>query len=132
MIPKHLEDRNSVMFSKLVPDMGQCDTLQGETLRAVNRIIYRYYNDGDYWYEGYGIETAGSAEAFLRQYSPVNVLSELRKSDGARDKEYETALEALLVKVLNYTETCGEFLPNTRDMHDCEPQYEPEYEEEDC
>ncbi|MFY4731192.1 hypothetical protein [Nitrospira sp. BLG_2] len=132
MIPKTLEDRNAVLFDKLVPFEGQCDTLQGETLRAVNRIIYRYYNDGDYWYEGYGIETAGAAEAFLRQYSPVNVLSELRKSDGVREKEYETALEALLVKVLNYIETCSEFLPNTRDMHDCEPKYEPEYEEEDC
>ena len=34
-------------------------------LRAINRIIYRYYNDGDEYFRGYGTETAGPAHSFL-------------------------------------------------------------------
>ena len=32
---------------KYVPSMGKCDTLAGEIIRAINRLVYRYYNDGD-------------------------------------------------------------------------------------
>ena len=32
---------------ELVPSMGRAETLEGETLRAFDRVVYRYYNDGD-------------------------------------------------------------------------------------
>lgn len=32
---------------ELVPTMGRADTLEGETLRAFDRVVYRWYNDGD-------------------------------------------------------------------------------------
>jgi len=53
------------LFDVLVPDSGKCDTLAGEILRAVNKIEYRWFNDGDRWFEDYGIETAGPAAKFL-------------------------------------------------------------------
>ena len=34
-------------FDKYVPINGSADTLGGEIVRAINRIVYRYYNDGD-------------------------------------------------------------------------------------
>lgn len=132
MIPKSLEARNEALFSRLVPFEGHCETLEGETLRAVNRIIYRYYNDGDYWWMGYGCETAGPAETFLRLHSPVNVRAELSASDGTNDKRYEKQLEAILEKVLTHIEGVKDFTPNTVDMLDCEPQYEEEEEDEYC
>jgi hypothetical protein len=57
-----LEMRNTYHFSRLVPNSGPSGTIEGELLRAVNRMIYRYYNDGD----GIGSDSGpSSAHAFL-------------------------------------------------------------------
>lgn len=127
MIPQALEDRNNVLYKKLVPDSGKCDTLEGETLRAINRIIYRYYNDGDYWYDGYGIETAGPAERFLYLHSPVDVRLELASSytDG---ETYEYFLEIILEKIVTHIESVKEYQKNYHDMLEFEPRYECEHD----
>lgn len=57
------------LFSKLIPPSGPSKYFEGEILRALNKIIYRYYNDGDYCFDGYGIETAGAPAMFLKQYA---------------------------------------------------------------
>ena len=44
-VGKELEDRNEPLYDKLVPGQGDAETVEGEMLRAINRIIYRYYND---------------------------------------------------------------------------------------
>ena len=59
------EKRISVLFDKLVPGSGNADTVEGEIIRAINRIIYRWGNDGDHFARGYGAETAGPAHSFL-------------------------------------------------------------------
>jgi hypothetical protein len=127
MIPTELEKRNNVLFNRLVPNQGQCDTLEGETLRAINRIIYRYYNDGDYWFDGYGVETAGPAESFLRQYGEPDLRECLEASNCTEDKEYEKCLATMLEKIVSHIESRTEFRKNYHDMLDCEPRYE--YEE---
>ncbi|MFY4731248.1 hypothetical protein, partial [Nitrospira sp. BLG_2] len=119
-----------VLFSKLVPNQGKCETLEGETLRAINRIIYRYYNDGDYWFTGYGCETAGPAETFIRQYAPIDLRPELLASDCSEDKDYEKQLEIMLEKILTYIESRTQYAPNYQDMLDCESKYEDDDEEE--
>ena len=118
-----LEKRNEVLFAKLVPGSGNCETLEGETLRAVNRLCYRWSNDGDYWYEGYGTETAGCAETFLRRHSPVNVTAELDASLSKREDAYEEALEAVVEKVLTYIEGRTTYTPNTLDMLKCKARF---------
>ena len=35
-------------FEELVPPVGKVDTVAGEITRATCRIVYRWYNDGDY------------------------------------------------------------------------------------
>ena len=126
-----LEDRNEPLFSKLVPGQGKAETLEGEMLRAINRIVYRYYNDGDKYYEGYGAETAGPAVSFL-----VNAVHPLRAKmsrimDGKilSDNEYENMLKEALGLILDYIEGKeGEYTKNTQgDIFD----YESEYEDED-
>lgn len=67
-LKKEIENINSVLFNILVPGQGNSKTLEGELLRAANRIAYRWYNDGDMVHTGYGIETAGSAWIFLNRY----------------------------------------------------------------
>ena len=41
------EDRINKLFKELVPDTGKADSLAGELVRAMSRIGYRFYNDGD-------------------------------------------------------------------------------------
>ena len=126
-----LEDRNEPLFSKLVPGQGKAETLEGEMLRAINRIVYRYYNDGDKYYEGYGAETAGPAVSFL-----VNAVHPLRAKmsrimDGKilSDNEYENMLKEALGLILDYIEGKeGEYTKNTQgEIFD----YESEYEDDD-
>lgn len=59
------EDKFSALFHEYVPSSGKSDTLGGEIIRAVNKIEYRWYNDGDVYFTGYGKETCGPAAKFL-------------------------------------------------------------------
>lgn len=38
------------LYKKLVPDRGCASTSDGELLRVISKIYYRYYNDGDTYY----------------------------------------------------------------------------------
>ena len=102
-----LEKRSDDYFNKLVPGHGNADTIEGELLRAINKIIYRYYNDGDYFYKGYGAETAGPAVSFLMNSNelPINLQQTLtsifNKSIDAPDKGYERLLKFALEKILD-------------------------------
>lgn len=60
------EDALDKLFKKLVPSSGEADTIEGELVRAIMRIWYRYFNDGDYFFRGYGKETAGSSASYLK------------------------------------------------------------------
>jgi hypothetical protein len=88
------------------------------------------------WFDGYGTETAGPAESFLRQYGVIDLRAELEASNGTEDKEYEKQLAIMLEKIVTYVESRTQFSPNYHDMHDCESRYnddeeEEEYEEEE-
>ena len=65
MLNTQNKERYEALFEKLVPGSGKCETLGGEILRAVSRIGYRWYNDGDKFLEGYGRETVNPAVRFL-------------------------------------------------------------------
>lgn len=62
---KKLEDFIDEIHSELVPDRGESETVAGEVFRAMGRIGYRYYNDGDYFYDGYGLETVAPSMQYL-------------------------------------------------------------------
>ena len=59
------EQKFNALFSELVPVTGNADTVAGEIIRAVSRISYRYYNDGDRIGIGYGKETCNPAARYL-------------------------------------------------------------------
>jgi hypothetical protein len=68
---KKNEKRVDALFKKLVPTMGPADTVEGEMIRAISRILYRYFNDGDYFFRGYGLETAKPSVDWLKNESPL-------------------------------------------------------------
>jgi hypothetical protein len=129
-LPQELENRNETLYSKLVPFMGKCDTVEGETLRAINRIVYRRYNDGDCFYEGYGTETCGPAHAYLVGVSPVR--AKLRPIfEEAINGDYEGSLNKALAVVLDWIEGQSEYAPNSVDMLECQAHFEDEEDSSD-
>ena len=105
----------SPKFEKLteqyMPKQGEADNQLGEMLRSINRVVYRYYNDGDMWNKGYGKETVNQAIKHLTELAKNketprriargldNALYELKKY-GTKDKDrYETALKIMMQTV---------------------------------
>ena len=128
-----LEKRNDVLYSVLVPGSGKTGTVEGEMLRAINRIVYRWWNDGDKFYEGYGAETAGPAHSFLVNSSnPLNntlasIFDKAVTSSNQGDEVYERIVELALTKVLDYIESKdGNYSKSGEDMFDYESEYESE------
>jgi len=136
-----LGKRNDALFNKLVPSSGDSETVEGEMIRAINRIIYRFFNDGDYFYRGYGAETAGPAHSFLINSNqiPFDIQSTLTstfdKAMGADEDGYERLIKFALEKVVDHVEATpeDEYTKLDRGMFDFESEFEddPYGEEED-
>ena len=136
----NLEKRNQVLFDKLVPGQGDSEFVEGEMIRAMNRLVYRWYNDGDKFWEGYGTETAGPAHSFLVN-SPEIPSEERRRFEKLfdavvgkyGDEVYEKMLNDLAEAVLTYVEGIPEdqYQKLEQGMFNYEPEYEEEEEDED-
>ena len=146
------EKRISVLFDKLVPGSGNADTVEGEIIRAINRIIYRWGNDGDLFWSGYGAETAGPAMEYLTDASDIPF--EIREKFKAWEndnfsKDYDKgelidlaqiALQHVEMKVkeddltpnqddlFNYGD---KYIQYVRDMEDEEDEYDDYYDDYD-
>lgn len=91
-----------VLFDELVPSSGKCDSMAGELVRALNRIVYRYFNDGDKIGVGYGKETCNPAARFLLEEGCGNIPDEIEYLWGLRsDSLYEKHLNALAEAVID-------------------------------
>lgn len=135
------------LFKKLVPYQGPAETVEGECLRAANRIAYRWFNDGDLFYEGYGQETAGPAYSYLQNQTIIPGLQEYLQNGYVRDSrldEYDeekgkyTMWVNGLVKIVedfirNKLNSGEELIPNDDDMlnYKVKPSYYDDYYDED-
>lgn len=88
------------LTDKYVPDMGKADTIGGEILRAMNRLVYRYYNDGDTVDRYYGgdLNILKSANDFIVSQRIPNYVD----LEGFSDFIYEDNLCKNLKIVLDY------------------------------
>lgn len=82
------EDALDKLFKKLVPSAGKADTVEGELVRAIMRVWYRYYNDGDYFFRGYGKETAGSSATYLKNAGIPGLKVAINKAQKEAGKPY--------------------------------------------
>lgn len=97
------EKQLEVLFEELVPSKGKAATVAGELVRAMMRILYRDYNDGDMFYEGYGIETCGGSVAYLISeieslYDKFDRIANMHLEDD----NYTAALDKICNDVLNF------------------------------
>ena len=92
---------------QFVPDCGTADTLAGEIVRAMDRLIYRFYNDGDMVGVGYGNETCNSSNRFLKAVIPGWVSLNMFCFD--QEKMYEDQLLTNHRIVFAYLMGVGQF-----------------------
>ena len=101
---KHEEEYHK-LYDELVPECGNADTFEGEMLRAVSKLYYRYYNGGDRVADVMEEYMKGSsalyAWGFLYKQSETRLKAlELLRSYGEAD--YEVNLEDLANFVIEY------------------------------
>lgn len=132
---KNSDDPLQTAFDALVPRSGEADTVAGELVRAMMRLLYRDYNDGDVFYEGYGLETCASSAAYLMdKLDSTRSMFEKLAMSRAEDDEYTRGLEKISKVVIDYIIENPELLSeeNTEDSRDYDitdiEEYVPEYE----
>jgi hypothetical protein len=118
------------MYERYVPAYGKADTLGGEILRAISRIVYRYYNDGDTVARYYGgtRNCSYGAEKFLAEHVPnYEPLRDVSESD------FEEKACGDLKIVVDYLRTNPALFEteNTEDFLELAPEEEWEDEEDD-
>lgn len=92
------------LYNELVPEYGPAETREGELVRAVARIGYRFYNDGDRIGVGYGNETCNPAARYILSEFPgeefAKTINGLWGLDGKH--YYERGLTMLIEQVVDF------------------------------
>ena len=128
------------MWDLHVPSCGKADSLGGEILRAIDRIVYKFYNDGDTVSRYYSCSYNHSygAEKFLCKHVAGYVpMRDIPYDDFT---EFETALCDNLKTVVDYlrrnpalfeVENHEDFLDlSPKEEWEDEDDYEDDYEDE--
>lgn len=134
------DERIHILFDQLVPPEGKAETVAGEIVRALSRLRYRNWNDGDHIGVGYGKETCNAAARFLQASTNDEVRKVIDDIWGiASDRLYDAGLVVLEDLVLDHLDKHPELRtsPNQEDMFDYyiaeedEDREEEEYCDED-
>ena len=115
------EKKLGELFEELVPASGKAATVAGEIVRAMMRISYRNWNDGDHIGVGYGRETCNPAARYLGAKCGKEVASLISAIWGIEnDKAYDLILGQLEAEVVKYLERNPELkaAENREDMFD--------------
>ena len=128
------EKRINELFDELVPRDGKAESKAGEIIRAVTRIGYRFYNDGDMCNRGYGKETCNAAARFLVQESGDPAVCEMVCEMGderccVTEEIYSELLEELTEAAIALIDRKPELRTQpTKDMWD---YFDPETDRDD-
>lgn len=123
------------LFDEYVPVEGPADTLGGEIVRAVERVAYRWYNDGDMIYHGYGNITVTPSWRFVDSHVPGVTYPEYFEDDV-----YDRYIEELCKIVVEYLEGTPEVFKKenhkdsrtpTKEDYDAEREDLAEYDDYD-
>lgn len=138
------EEKINALFNELVPASGKADTVAGEIIRAVSRISYRNYNDGDHIGIGYGKETCNPAARYLMAKAGEKVTAAVRAIWGEEvDSYYDTGVSILEEAVLEHleqhpelkttanSEDMWDYRDKDEDVDDSEGDYEEDYYEDE-
>lgn len=122
-----VEDKINALFEELVPASGKAESVAGEIVRAICRIAYRNWNDGDHLGIGYGRKTCNPAGRYLAAKCSPEIARLVQDAWELYDDDiYDKALSKLEEAVLKYLEEHPELrdTPNEEDMWDYRDEYE--------
>ena len=113
-------------FEEFVPDCGPAESKFGELVRAVSRIGYRFYNDGDKIGVEYGNETCNAAARYiLEEYEDQDFSWTVNGLWGmVSDEFYEKGLNLLIEQVVKFLEEHPELKDEINEGY-----YEDDYSE---
>ena len=127
MITK-IEERINTLFEELVPPSGKADTVAGELIRAISRLGYRNYNDGDHLGVGYGRETCNPAGRYLAAKGDPEIARLVWEAWGIiNDEIYDKHLARLEEAVVAFIDNH----PELRQQNNDEDMWEYRDENED-
>ena len=88
-----------------MPDRGEGDTMASQAVTAVNKLVYKWYNDGDVFDNTYNLEgwanDLSSYANWLYNYCPICRDILIKIHDAYSDEDYENILAELASTVLN-------------------------------
>lgn len=123
------------ILDKYMSDSGEGETMASQIVTAINKLIYKWYNDGDVYdnvnsgMQGWANDLSDYANWLDKYCKPASrILDSIYNCSN--DDEYENILKALADKCLDekYLSTMEE-KPKQGSIYDCEGQYE--FEEQD-
>ena len=117
---RKIDDELEALFDELVPPMGKADTVAGEIVRALMRIMYRYYNDGDRIDIDYGRETCNPAARYLMANTNSTIKRYIEDKLWGNFFYKEKELNHLAELVIDYIEDH----PNLRDKNNSEDMFD--------
>ena len=128
-------DKVNELFAKYVPSEGPAETEAGELLRAVGRIVYRFFNDGDQIGLWNGNETCNAPARYIKeQYPDSEMAAAVSAIWGLENKRlYEAGLGMLAEQTVRYIEAHPDLMEKEAE-YDCFDFTEPEdteWDEED-
>lgn len=120
-------DKLEKLFDKYVPADGKAATVGGEIVRAMSRLLYRFFNDGDMVGSGEGWLTCNGSYTYLDK--KIVDFPDMYCSDG---KGYRTRLEEALEKTVDYLDKNVQLFeqPNTEDSREISTYDREGYNEE--
>lgn len=127
--------------SKYMPSMGDGNTMASQAETAVNKLVYKYFNDGDvydnnYYLDGFGNDISGSANWLYKYIKGADEIL-LRITDCISYDDYTDILYDLcelvyadgLLEKLNKKAKVGDAYTEDGPFSYTEPE-EDDYEEE--
>lgn len=115
------EEKLNKLFEELVPTSGKADTVAGELVRAVERIAYRNWNDGDHIGVGYGKETCNPAARYIMACGSETMCKLVENMWGVEeDDKYDAHVAALELAAVTHITLNPKLriIPNSEDMWD--------------
>ena len=130
-------DKFEDLINKYMPDEGEGETLASQIVTAVNKLIYKWYNDGDVFdnvnsgLNGWANDLSDYAN-WLYKYAPGDAPSILKNIYGMGDEsDYETLLKELADNLLDENLLSSLEKAKQGSIYDCDGPFEFSIYDED-
>ena len=131
-----IDDILDATYDFLVPNEGMCDSVAGELVRAIMRVIYRDWNDGDVFYAGYGRETCLPSVAYIIKqfpdmYDDFDTIAREQLTEFDYTGKLEDIADEILSRIFYSDPELFFWAPNSTDSRDTDiseyKDWEPKY-----